>query len=236
VLLGEEASEAFVKQQDLRRFAVLHFATHALVDEENPERSAILLAPGAAGEDGLLQIREVVGLGLGGCVVVLSACRSAGGALLEGEGVMGLARAFFQAGVPTVVGSLWPLRDDDGARLFEAFYRHLAAGRSAAGALAAAQRERLADGAPAAAWAGVVVLGNGDFVPFPDGVTRRPPAALWPGLAGAAAGAGLAFLAWRRRRRHRPGGAQQPGGSGVKASAARAAGGPVPCSPTGPPG
>lgn len=202
ILLGHEASEAFLKRSALRRFAVLHFATHALVDESHPERSAILLAPGAPGEDGLLQIRDVVGLDLGGSAVVLSACRTAGGELLEGEGVMGLARGFFQAGVPTVVGSLWPLRDDDGARLFGAFYRHLAEGKSAAGALAAAQRERLASGAPAAAWAGVVVLGNGDFVPFP-GRVRRVPAGLWTGLAAAATGAAAALLVFRRSRRKR---------------------------------
>ncbi len=201
LMVGEAASEAFLKGAALQRFAVLHFATHAVLDEQHPERSAILLSPGRAGEDGLLQIRDIVGLDLAGRLVVLSACRSAGGALLEGEGVMGLARAFFQAGAPTVVGTLWPLRDDDAARLFAGFYRHLGRGSSAAAALAAAQRERIASGAPAAAWAGVVVLGNGDAVPFPGG-RPRPLATL---AAGAAILATLLFAAllarFGRRRR-----------------------------------
>jgi CHAT domain-containing protein/tetratricopeptide (TPR) repeat protein len=198
---GREATEPFLKTADLRRFGVLHFAAHALIDEERPERSAILLAPGRDGDDGLLQIREVVGLDLRGRVVVLSACRSASGALLEGEGVMGLARAFFQAGARTVVGSLWPLRDDDAARLFDSFYRGLAEGRSVGAALAAARREQIRSGRPAAAWAGIVLLGDGTTVPLPGGrahegsrkwVTTAAVLTLLPLLV-------VAGLAWRRR-------------------------------------
>lgn len=167
--VGREASERFLKQADLRHFGVLHFATHALVDENHPDRSAVLLAPGSKEEDGLLQIRDIVGLDLSGRVIVLSACQSASGALLEGEGVMSLARAFFQAGARAVVGSLWPLRDDEAEQLVRDFYRGLAQGRSVSAALAAARRDLIRKGAPAAAWAGLVVLGDGDAVPFPGG-------------------------------------------------------------------
>ena len=167
--LGEDASEAFVKTTPLQQFGVLHFATHAVTDETNPDRSGVLLAPGAANQDGLLQIREIVDLGLDGRVVVLSACSSNTGALLRGEGVMSLARAFFQAGAHTVVASLWRLRDDEAADLFDRFYRHLGKGLSVAAALRSAQRDMIAGGAPAAAWAGLVVLGDGDLVPLPGG-------------------------------------------------------------------
>jgi CHAT domain-containing protein len=166
---GEEASEAFLKAAPLRRFGVLHFATHAVTDDGHPERSGVMLAPGAADQDGLLQIREIVDLDLDGRVVVLSACSSNTGALLRGEGVMSLARAFFQAGAHTVVGSLWRLRDDEAADFFSRFYRHLGRGMSVAAALQAAQRELIGEGAPAAAWAGLVVLGDGGIVPLPDG-------------------------------------------------------------------
>ena len=167
--LGEDASEVFVKTTPLQQFGVLHFATHAVTDETNPDRSGVLLAPGAANQDGLLQIREIVDLGLDGRVVVLSACSSNTGALLRGEGVMSLARAFFQAGAHTVVASLWRLRDDEAADLFDRFYRHLGKGLSVAAALRSAQRDMIAAGAPAAAWAGLVVLGDGDLVPLPGG-------------------------------------------------------------------
>jgi CHAT domain-containing protein/tetratricopeptide (TPR) repeat protein len=188
--IGTDASEGFLKSADLRRFGVLHFATHAVLDEQSPERSGVLLTPEPAHEDGLLQVREIVLLPLEGRAVVLSSCRSASGAVLRGEGVMGIARAFFQAGAHTVVASLWPLRDDDGAALFDRFYVHLGAGRSIAGALRAAQRDRIADGAPAYAWAGLVVLGDGDLVPLPGG--RRGPD-LNPWLL--AAGLGIVLLA-----------------------------------------
>ncbi|HEX7183767.1 MAG TPA: CHAT domain-containing protein, partial [Thermoanaerobaculia bacterium] len=201
--VGEEASEGYLKTSPLGQFGVLHFATHAVLDDQNPERSGVLLTPAPATEDGLLQIREIVPLDLAGRVAVLSSCRSASGTVLRGEGVMGIARAFFQAGAHTVVASLWPLRDDDGAALFDRFYTHLGEGLSVAEALRAAQRDRIENGAPAYAWAGLVVLGDGDLVPLPGG--RRGPA-FQPWTAAAAGGLlllllGLGALAWLRRER-----------------------------------
>jgi hypothetical protein len=174
--LGSEATESFVKTTPLGRFGVLHLAAHALVDDEQPERSAIVLAPGGRDEDGLLQFREIVALPLADRVVVLAACQSASGAVVAGEGVMGLARAFFQAGARTVVGSLWPQRDDEAERLMRELYGHLAEGESVAAALSAAQRDRLSAGAPVAAWAGLVVLGDGDVAPVPARQTPSPGA------------------------------------------------------------
>lgn len=181
--LGKEASEAFVKTAPLLRYGILHFATHAVTDEANPDRSGVLLAPGAANQDGLLQIREIVDLDLDGRIVVLSACSSNTGATLRGEGVMSLARAFFQAGAHTVVASLWRLRDDEAADLFDRFYRHLGKGQSVATALQSAQSELIAEGAPAAAWAGLVVLGDGDLVPLPGG-RKGWAVPLWTWVAG----------------------------------------------------
>jgi hypothetical protein len=199
--VGAEASEGYVKTTDLRRFGVLHFATHAVLDDQHPERSGVLLTPAPANEDGLLQMREIVSLHLDGRIVVLSSCRSASGQMLRGEGVMGLARAFFQAGAHSVVASLWPLRDDDGAALFDRFYAHLAEGRSVAAALRAAQRDRIAAGAPAYAWAGLVVLGDGDLVPLPGG-RRWLDLPAWAWVAGLLL-LGLVLLAWRKARTSR---------------------------------
>lgn len=161
LLAGRDATEHALKATALEPFGVLHFAAHALVDDERPERSAILLAPGADDEDGLLQWREIADLSLRGRLVVLSSCRSASGTVLRGEGVLGLVRAFFEAGAPVVVGSLWPVRDDEAADLLSAFYRHLRGGASAAEALRSAQDEAQQRGRPASAWAGPLVLGDG---------------------------------------------------------------------------
>jgi CHAT domain-containing protein len=197
LVTGDQATERFLKTADLKPYAVLHLAAHAVVDDENPERSAIVLAPGENEEDGLLQSREIVGLNLPGLVVVLSACRSSGGEVLRGEGALSLARAFLQAGARAVVGNLWEVRDDEAEELMVAFYRHLGQGRSVGAALAAARRERVRAGAPTAAWAGTVVLGDGDAVlpaPLPD---RAGPLA---GVAAALLATALLALLFRSAR------------------------------------
>lgn len=182
-LEGAAASEAALKAAARQKLGVLHLAAHAVVDEQRPERSGVLLAPGAGEEDGLLQPREIVGLDLEGALVILSGCRSASGAQVSGEGVMGLARAFFRAGAHTVVGSLWPLRDDEAADLVSDLAGELGRGRSVSAALAAAQSSRIEAGAPVASWAGLVVLGDGDLVPRPeaDGPSKLPLP--WPARA-----------------------------------------------------
>jgi CHAT domain-containing protein len=114
-------------------------------------------------EDGILQTREIFGLRLSADMVVLSACETGVGRLVSGEGVVGLARAFFYAGTPTLVVSLWQASDRSTAQLMIEFYQHLDRGEDAAVAL---QRSRLAlieAGGPSAApfyWAPFIVLGS----------------------------------------------------------------------------
>ncbi len=199
--IGRDATESFLKNTDLTRFGLLHLAAHAVVDEQNPDRSAVVLSAGAASEDGLLQVREIGELRLGGSVVALSACRTASGAVLSGEGVLGLARAFFQAGARTVVGSLWPLRDDEAARIFSDFYRGIGEGESVAGALRRAQVEALQNGMPANAWAGLVVLGDGSVALLARGTPPARNSTLWVGVGlGAILIAGALLLRRRFRR------------------------------------
>jgi CHAT domain-containing protein len=186
--VGSQAGEAFLKRQNLSRFGVLHLAAHAVADETNPEASAVLLAADAPGEDGLLQVDEIARLDLRGSLVALSSCRSASGALLGGEGVMSLSRAFSAAGSAVVIGSLWPVRDDDAEAFFAVFYDHLAAGETASAAFSAAQRERLEDGAPAQAWAGFVLSGHGGWR-LPPGPQHGSGSARFPGISWIVAGA-----------------------------------------------
>jgi hypothetical protein len=99
--------------------------------------------------------------------------------VLRGEGVLGLARAFFEAGARTVVGSLWPLRDDEAALVFERFYRHLAAGESVAAALRRARQDAISEDLPASAWVPLVLMGDGNVVPFPEGRASRRRVPPW---------------------------------------------------------
>jgi CHAT domain-containing protein len=165
---GAAASERFLKLAELGEYAIIHFAAHAVVDDDAPERSAVVLAGGEDGEDGLLHVREVVDLDLAGKIVVLSACRSASGHSIETEGLISLARAFLVSGARAVIGSLWPLRDGEAAMFFDRFYHHVGRGSSLDAALAAAQVDRMAAGAPTAAWAGIVLIGDGSLVPVSD--------------------------------------------------------------------
>jgi CHAT domain-containing protein len=198
---GVAASEQMLKRTSLARFGVVHLATHAQADAASPERSAVFLAPGGSAEDGRLQPREIAALDFSGRLVVLSACDSASGFLLSGEGPLSLARAFFAGGAGGVVATRWPLRDDDAAFMMERFYEALAAGVGTAAALRRARTDAIAAGLPAAAWAGVALMGDGRPTPLPDAV--RPRSSAVPRVV-AGAGVTLAALAaavaaWRKR-------------------------------------
>jgi CHAT domain-containing protein len=181
VFEGNEATETALKTEDLAGYRVIHLAAHAVVNHEHPERSAVLLGPDATrdGNDGVVAFDEVVALDLDGQVVLLSACRSASGPLVGGEGVMGLANAFFQAGARTVVASLWPVRDRETAALVNRFGAHIGDGNSVASALSLARRDLVRSGAPPASWAGMAVLGDGDVVLVRPG--RSTPSGLRTG-------------------------------------------------------
>jgi CHAT domain-containing protein len=186
----------------LRRYALVHFAVHSLVDDRDPRRSGIWLSP-SPGHDGLLQAADIVKLSFDDRLVVLATCSSNGGPFLRGEGVMSLAHAFFQARARTVVASLWPQLDTDAESLLTGFYRHLSNGASVAAALRLAQLDLLRQNPrlPPAAWAGMVVLGDGDLVPFPGG---RHPWAVWQLAAGTMTVLLLGFLTARMIRARRP--------------------------------
>lgn len=173
----EAARPEVLQQADLKEFALLHFATHAMPDHHRPERSALLLASGSG--NGRLEASTIAELPLAGQMVTLAGCRSANGRVLSGEGAMSLSRAFLAAGASTVLGSLWDLRDDEAELLFRRFYRHLANGETSAAALARTQGELEAEGKPPASWAGVVILGDGDFRLAPPSLFGR----LWRTIA-----------------------------------------------------
>jgi CHAT domain-containing protein/Tfp pilus assembly protein PilF len=124
---------------------IVHFATHALVNDAHPELSAIVLSMfDAEGRprDGFLRTHDLFNLRLSGDLVVLSACSTAAGRDYRGEGLVGLVRGFMYAGVPRVVGSLWATDDKATAELMVSFYRKmLKEGLRPAAALRAAQVE-----------------------------------------------------------------------------------------------
>lgn len=164
LLVGDEASESRVKTDRLDRFRVIHFATHGLISESMPTLSALLLASGSSDrEDGFLQTREIYDLKLKSDLVVLSACQTGRGRILAGEGVQGLAQAFFYAGAQSVVASLWNANDQSTAKLMAAFYRYLTEGQSKAQALRSAKLDLLRSVATSRPryWAPFILIGEG---------------------------------------------------------------------------
>jgi CHAT domain-containing protein len=126
--------------------AVLHFATHAIVSDDDPFASFLALGPSAGDSraDGLLTSQDVYGLDLNADLVVLSACRSAGGSV-TGDGISAFARAFIYAGTASLVASLWDVADEPTNRLLPDFYRAWLGGESKSRALRAAQLRLLRD-------------------------------------------------------------------------------------------
>jgi CHAT domain-containing protein len=147
VFLGREGTEAALKREPLGRYRRLHFATHSLIDEMSPSRSAIVLSfDGDAEEDGLLDVSEIARLNLDADLAVVSACQTGRGKLLSGEGIVGLSRAFLQAGARSVVVSLWNVTDISTSQLMRNFYKHLTGGLGNAAALRQAKLHMIGSG------------------------------------------------------------------------------------------
>lgn len=142
--LGKNSTEAVLKRENLRRYRRLHFATHSLVDESSPSRSAVVLTlDNNPEEDGFLEVNEIADLDLDCELVVLSACQTGRGQVLSGEGIIGLSRAFLRAGARSVVVSLWSVTDISTGQLMKNFYQHLAGNLGNAAALRLAKLDML---------------------------------------------------------------------------------------------
>ena len=142
--LGPEATEASVKHTHLSDYRLLHFATHAVIDDRSPARSGIVFSLVDTGvEDGILRMNEVYNLEMDTDLVVLSACQTGLGNLVRGEGMIGLTRAFLYAGARHVAVSLWDVADLTAPEFMQAFYQHLRKREQPGAALRAAKLEML---------------------------------------------------------------------------------------------
>lgn len=141
------AAKKTLLASDLRKFGILHFATHGSIDTEHPELSRLVLSlvdPAGKPVDGFLRLHEIYNLDVDAGLVVLSACRTALGKEVHGEGLIGLTRGFMYAGTSRVVSSLWNVDDRASARLMSSFYEAmLKKGLTPAAALRHAQLELL---------------------------------------------------------------------------------------------
>jgi CHAT domain-containing protein/Tfp pilus assembly protein PilF len=143
--LDFKASRETATSGELGQYRIVHFATHGLLNGEHPELSGIVLSlvdKDGRERDGFLRLHEVYNLRLPVELVVLSACQTALGKQVKGEGLVGLVRGFMYAGSKRVVASLWKVDDEATAELMKIFYRGMfKEGMRPAAALQAAKVE-----------------------------------------------------------------------------------------------
>lgn len=143
--VGCAASRSAVTDGRLNLFRTVHFATHGVIESERPELSRLVMSlydENGQHQDGSLRLSDIYGLRLDADLVVLSACRTALGKEIRGEGLVGLTRGFMYAGAARVLASLWSVEDRATAELMATFYRGmLRDGLSPAAALRQAQLE-----------------------------------------------------------------------------------------------
>jgi CHAT domain-containing protein len=147
-------------------FPIVHLATHAEADLQDPERSFVLLAPTAENQSyDYLFSKEVSSLPFRTDLVTLSACDTNVGVFIPGEGLRGFPEAFLSAGARSVLSSLWAVGDVSTEQLMNRFYSELRSGNSAAEALRRAKLEFVAhpESSHPAHWAPFVLNGDGDW-------------------------------------------------------------------------
>ncbi|HRH39688.1 MAG TPA: CHAT domain-containing protein, partial [Flavobacteriales bacterium] len=182
-LEGERISEEDVWNKIAGK-RILHFATHAICDNEHPGLSAILvrdpLPNGTSSnedDDGLLHAYEIQRKRLGADLVVLSACETSLGKEQKGEGPMSLARAFKYAACSNIVSSLWKVDDLATKEIMVKFYEKLGEGMGKADALAEAKRwyRRTYPNEPPSKWAAFILIGDNE----PVHLKKREPMRPW---------------------------------------------------------
>jgi CHAT domain-containing protein len=123
--LDFDATRAMAMSKELAQYRIIHFATHGLVDSKEPQFSGLvfsLVDKEGNPQNGFLSLQDIYNLDLPVDLVVLSACETALGKEIDGEGLLGLTRGFMYAGAPRVVASLWNINDVAAAELMAKFY------------------------------------------------------------------------------------------------------------------
>jgi CHAT domain-containing protein len=143
------ATRALATSAELGQYRIIHFATHGLINNQHPELSGIVLSlvdEQGRQQNGFLRLYDLYNLKLSAELVVLSACQTALGKEVRGEGLVGLTRGFMYAGAPRVVASLWQIDDRASAEFMKRFYQGLLGQKlRPAAALRAAQVSMLSD-------------------------------------------------------------------------------------------
>lgn len=129
ILSGSEATKSKFSAVNLKEYNFVHFATHAFVNEQNPEFSGIMLYPEMGG-DGIAYVGDIYNMEFNADLVVLGACETGLGSTFRGEGLIGFTRAFIYAGASNLLVSMWKVNDQPTAYLMIDFYDYIRDGYS----------------------------------------------------------------------------------------------------------
>jgi CHAT domain-containing protein/predicted negative regulator of RcsB-dependent stress response len=144
---GFKANKAAALDHRVSESRIVHIAAHAILNDEHPDLSSLVLSQideHGNRQNGNLWLRDIYTMRLSAQLVVLSACETALGKEIKGEGLMSMVRGFMYSGTPRVVASLWKVDDVATAELMEEFYKQmLVGGKTAAAALREAQIQQL---------------------------------------------------------------------------------------------
>lgn len=201
MVTGFAASRAAAQSDELNLYRIVHFATHSVIDSKHPELSGIVLSmidERGQEQNGFLQLHDIYGLKLSADLVVLSACNTALGKDVRGEGLVGLTRGFMYAGAPRVVATLWKVDDRASAELMSHFYRAmLDEGQSPAEALRSSKQIMWRQGPWRSPyyWSAFVLQGEHRGVKAERG---RPRFAALLAVTAVVLAVTLALLYWRR--------------------------------------
>ena len=154
--LGKEATKPAVLQH-IGKAAIIHLATHGLLDSGGGQLNALALAPSRF-DAGFLKAREIRAYKTNAELAILSACDTGQGTL-TGDGVLGLARSFLEAGVPSIIVSLWAVPDVATAALILDFYNNLRKGLDKAQALRGAMLTTMKQYPQPRSWAAFTLIG-----------------------------------------------------------------------------
>jgi CHAT domain-containing protein len=123
-----QANRTLATSAELGQYRIVHFATHGLINNTHPELSGVVLSlvdDKGRPQNGFLRLYDLYNLKLSADLVVLSACQTALGKEIRGEGLVGLTRGFMYAGAPRVIASLWQIDDRASAEFMKRFYEAL---------------------------------------------------------------------------------------------------------------
>jgi CHAT domain-containing protein len=166
IALDFDANLKTATSEHFRNARIIHFASHGLVNSAYPELSGIVLSlfdQNGSAQEGYLRLLDIYNLEMRSDLVVLSACETALGKEIRGEGIVGLTRGFMYAGAPTVIASLWRVEDRATADLMKRLYQRMfRENLSPATALRAAQIAMLKEKTTAHPfyWAGFTLQGE----------------------------------------------------------------------------